>query len=202
MVLAAACGTAAEPTTAPTQAAQEPAATSPPEATPTTAPLAEPTEAPVPTANPQTTVTPLPADVVSARDSITLVVGTGPLTANPMLPIGAGTTTPMIKDTMVDPLTWQSGDDLRIVPTTASTGWEQLAPDTWCFTLRQGVKFHNGEAWNAQAALPSLEFQGTENNINSNVAYTGTFEAEAVDEYTLDIICNQPCPIFPRPASF
>lgn len=97
LLLAVACGTtAAEPTSAPTQTAQEPAVTSPPEASPPPAPLAEPTEAPLPTARPQATVTPLPADVVSARDSITLVVGTGPLTANPMLPIGAGTTTPMI----------------------------------------------------------------------------------------------------------
>jgi peptide/nickel transport system substrate-binding protein len=99
---------------------------------------------------------------------------------------------------MVDPLTWQSGDDLRIVPTTATKSWEQLAPDKWRFQLRQGVKFHNGEAWNAEAALPSLAYQGVGNNDNSSFAYTGGFKAEATDEYTLDFTCDQACPIFPN----
>jgi ABC-type transport system substrate-binding protein len=62
---------------------------------------------------------------------------------------------------MAEPFTWHSDDDLRIVPTTATESWEQLAPDKWRFQLRKGVKFHNGEAWNAQAAMPSLEFQSS-----------------------------------------
>jgi peptide/nickel transport system substrate-binding protein len=197
VVLAVACGTAATPTPTPTQEAVStlaPVATSPP---------VEEGARPSPMATPvsQPTVTPAPSGVVSALDSITLVVGQEPLTMNSFVTVG-GISTSIVKDNMVDPLTWQSGDNLRIVPTTATTGWEQVAPDTWRFTLRQGVKFHNGEAWNAQAALPSLEFQGTEDNANSSVAYTGPFQAKAVDEYTLDIICAQPCPIFPQTSIF
>jgi hypothetical protein len=40
---------------------------------------------------------------------------------NPYLTQG-GIATSVVKDNMVDPLTWQSADDLRIVPTTASEG--------------------------------------------------------------------------------
>ena len=59
-------------------------------------------------------------------------------------------------DNMSAPLTWQWGDDRRLVSTTATTGWEQLAPDLLRFQSHQGVKFHNGDAWNALAALPEL----------------------------------------------
>ena len=171
----------------------------------TTAP--SPTEAPTmaagPTAAPTaaSTATPLPSDVASARDSMTLVINEEPLTMNPF-PSQGGIAAAPGKDNTVDPFTWQSGDELRIVPTTATTRWEQLAPDKWRFQLREGVKFHNGEAWNAQAALPSLAYQGVGNNDNSSFAYTGGFSAEAVDEYTLEITCDQACPIFPNSTIF
>jgi peptide/nickel transport system substrate-binding protein len=139
---------------------------------------------------------PSPTGVVSAQDSMTLVINEEPLTMNPF-PTQGGIAASPGKDNMVDPLTWQSGDDLRIVPTTATTSWEQLGPNKWRFQLRQGVKFHNGEAWNAQAALPSLAYQGVGNNDNSSFAYTGGFKAEATDEYTLDITCDQPAPSSP-----
>jgi peptide/nickel transport system substrate-binding protein len=103
---------------------------------------------------------------------------------------------------MVDPLTWQSGDDLRIVPTSATESWEQLAPDKWRFQLRQGLKFHNGEQWNAQAALPSLAYLAIAANDNPSYQYTGSYTGKAVDEYTLDITCAQACPIFPKTTFF
>jgi ABC-type transport system substrate-binding protein len=92
---------------------------------------------------------------------------------NPMQSIGASLNAVITRDNLVDALAWQSGDDQRVVPTGASTGWEQIDPDTWQFTLREGVKFHNGEEWNAQAALPSLELLGNGSNNNSSFPYTG-----------------------------
>ncbi|CAG1020818.1 partial putative D,D-dipeptide-binding periplasmic protein DdpA, partial [Methylococcales bacterium] len=35
--------------------------------------------------------------------------------------------------------------------------WEQVDPTTWRFKLRQGVKFQNGEAWNAEAFKYNME---------------------------------------------
>jgi peptide/nickel transport system substrate-binding protein len=193
---AIACSAVAPPT--PTSALAPEPTPAPPTAAPTlaqapTGPTSIPSVAP--------TVTPEPGGIVSATDNITLVIGFEPPDLNPLLS-GGGITSSIHYDNMVDPLTWQSADDQRIVPTTATESWEQLAPDTWRFQLRQGVKFHNGEPWNAQAALPSANFGGSAGTNSLSYPYTGGFSAEAVDEYTLDIHCDQPCPIFPNTAIF
>jgi peptide/nickel transport system substrate-binding protein len=141
----------------------------------------------------------MPAQPVSAKDSITLAMNEEPITMNPYISQGGIAQSPS-KDNMVDPLTWQSGDDLRIVPTTATESWQQVDADTWSFQLRQGVKFHNGEVWNAQAALPSLAYQGIADNDNSSFNYTAGYAGEAVGEYTVNINCDQPCPVFPETA--
>jgi peptide/nickel transport system substrate-binding protein len=56
--------------------------------------------------------------------------------------------------------------------------------------------------WNARAAIPSLDFQGATGNENTSAGYTGGFKAEVAGEYTLDIKCDQPCPIFPSTTVF
>ena len=55
---------------------------------------------------------------------------------------------------------WQSGGDLRIVPTSATVGWEQVNPDTWRFVLWLGVRFQIGEPWHADAAFYRFSYQG------------------------------------------
>jgi peptide/nickel transport system substrate-binding protein len=164
--------------------------------------IANPTPRPTPTAainTPQPVGTAMPTRPVSAKDSITLAMNEEPITLNPF-PTQGGIAASPGKDNMVDPLTWQSGDDQRIVPTTATESWQQVDADTWHFELRKGVKFHNGEAWNAQAALPSLGYQGIAENDNSSFPYTGGYKGEAVGEYTVNINCGQACPIFPESA--
>src|SRR6266581_2732437 len=39
-----------------------------------------------------------------------------------------------------------------------ATGWKIVNDTTWEFTLRQGVKFHNGEPFNAQSVKATLEY--------------------------------------------
>lgn len=189
-LLIVACGGASEP------AAPAPAATTAPAVQATATPLPAATPTPAPTA------TPLPADVASARDTITLVVPEEPVNLNSFLSIGASLNASITRANLQDPLTWQSGDDLRIVPTSATTGWEQIDQDTWRFTLRQGVKFHNGEDWNADASLPSFASQGNVVSEGGSINYTGPYEAVKVDDYTVDLNCADPCPIFPNTAFF
>ena len=219
-ILLVACGGASEPTVAAPQPAAPamPAATVMPAAPAAEVPTAAApgssapsSSAPAATAAPRApaaaptavaTPTPLPEGTVSARDNITLAIPEEPQNMNSLRSIGGGLYQSITRASLVDPLTWQSGDDLRIVPTTATTGWEQVAPDRWRFKLREGVKFHNGEPWNAAAAVPSLDYTGNEANATSSFVYTGSFSGEEVDEYTVDIVCAIACPIFPNTAFF
>jgi len=181
-----ACGGADAPATPPAAAQLQPTATPIPQATPTAA----------------ATATPLPSGVTSARDSITLVVPEEPIGLNSLGTIGAALNASITRANLQDALTWQSGDDLRIVPTSGTESWEQVDSDTWRFQLRKGVKFHNGEPWNAQAALPSLASVGNATSEGGSINYTGAFGAEAVGEYTIDINCVDACPIFPSASFF
>ena len=191
-VLAVACGGAA--------ATPAPAETTPPTTAPTS--VLQATATPIPDATPTSapTATPLPSGITSARDSITLVLPEEPVNLSMYYSTGASLNQSVNKSNLQDPLAWQSGDDLRIVPTSATTGWEQLEVDTWRFQLRQGVKFHNGEEFNAQAALPSLNELGSPTSESGSVNYTGAFTAQVVDDFTVDINCVAPCPIFPQSA--
>ena len=74
--------------------------------------------------------------------------------------------------------------------------------DTWHLTLRQGVKFHNGEPWNATAAKAAVDQNGDVNNSSQSYSYHGAISGEVVDEYTLAVNCETDCPILPRAMIF
>lgn len=46
--------------------------------------------------------------------------------------------------------------DMKLIPGLA-TSWERVSPTTWRFTLREGVTFHDGAPFDAEAAKFSLE---------------------------------------------
>ena len=74
-----------------------------------------------------------------------------------------------------------------LIPVLA-TGYEALDDDTWRFSVREGVTFHDGQALNAQAVADSLnrmldpDYSTQRDSYIRNIA-----SAEAVDEYTVDI---------------
>jgi peptide/nickel transport system substrate-binding protein len=84
-----------------------------------------------------------------AADPSTLVVaqGVGPTTLNPLV----GETIPLVNHyrQVFDALT-VFDDNLKLQPGLA-TSWRLVNDTTWEFKLREGVKFHNGEDFDAQA---------------------------------------------------
>ncbi len=165
------------------------------------APAAAPTAAPQPTAVPQ-------APVVSARDRLVFVTNEEPTTIGAASPNCGGNIQNTICDDMVsDPLTWiDDHNNFQVVGLTGIEGWEQIDADRWRFQLREGVTFHNGAPWNATQAAFWIDFFGdeeTSGNYNSNdFSFHGVIAGEAVDEYTLDVVCGKACPILPRTTIF
>lgn len=68
--------------------------------------------------------------------------------------------------------------------------WEQIDETTVEFTLREGVKFTNGEDFNAQSAAYSFEVMQASNSYASTSAFLD--RAEVVDDYTLRIYSKAP----------
>ena len=72
--------------------------------------------------------------------------------------------------------------DFQIVPWLA-TSWEYVGENTWRFTLRQGVKFHNGDEMDAEAVKWSLAKQQRFQPLFP----AGEEDIRVVDKYTIEI---------------
>jgi peptide/nickel transport system substrate-binding protein len=88
-----------------------------------------------------------------------------------------------------EPLTHR-GDDMRVHPGLAEA-WEQVEPTRWRFRLRDGVRFHGGEAFDAEDVVFSL---GRAKAPTSNYGiFVDTLDrAEAVDRLTVDLVTRVP----------
>ena len=217
--LAVACGASEEPTQAPPpQAAAESEQAAAAPAQPTEAP-AVPTDAraltdtrqfestPIPepamaagTATP--VPTPTPGAAFTAKDTIYLVTQEEPTSLGTFNDACSGNVPSMIcEEIATDPFTWIDSNTFEVVPLSGVDSWSQVDPERWRFNLREGVAFHNGEAWNAEAVAWNLDQNGRP-DIGGGYSFHGKIGGEVVDELTVDVVCEKACPIFPRTAIF
>ena len=84
-------------------------------------------------------------------------------------------------------------DKYEVEPCLA-TGWKEITPTQWRFTLRKGVKFHDGSPFTADDVVFSFgrikQPQGT-----NQVYVTGVNEVRKIDDYTVEFVTNGPNPI-------
>lgn len=88
----------------------------------------------------------------------------------------------------------------EVIPGLAES-WE-VADDklTWTFELREGVTFHDGEPWNADAAIFNYDRQinrdsatfDTELNNVAGILLQGMEQARKVDDMTIEIVTEKP----------
>ncbi len=75
--------------------------------------------------------------------------------------------------------------------------WENTDANTWRFTLRKGVKFHDGADFTAEDVAFSVERLRTEGSDMKVVAQL-IQETKIVDDHTIDFITPSPNPILPN----
>ena len=175
-----ACGSAAQPAEPPAAAPADTAMNQP-----TAIPQAAPVEA--------------PAQTTTAKDSITIVMPAEPGSINSWDPnCNATLDTAVCNEIVNEPFTWITSDNFEVVPLSGIESWEQVDVDSWIFKLRSGVKFHNGEPWNATAAKAAVDQNGDVSNSSQSYTYHGPISGTVVDEMTLQVDCGTDCPILPR----
>lgn len=85
--------------------------------------------------------------------------------------------------------------DLKLEPSLA-VRWEMVSPTRWRFHLRQGVRFHDGGAFNADDVIFSLRRVGDEHSIlRDRVGMIS--EIIRIDDHTVDVVTHTPNPILP-----
>jgi peptide/nickel transport system substrate-binding protein len=74
-----------------------------------------------------------------------------------------------------------------------ATSWERIDDRTLQFTLREGVTFHDGAPFNAEAVAVSINYMWTADLSQTLTGTIGaTLSAEAVDEYTVNVSAADP----------
>lgn len=77
--------------------------------------------------------------------------------------------------------------------------WEQIEPTVWHFDLRQGVTFHDGTDFDAEAAAVSINWLWSpENSYVVRDMMGPQITAEVVDEDTVAVITDGIDPLLPR----
>ena len=134
-----------------------------------------------------------PASATLAQNG-TLVIGRS-ATTNAMDPgflREAATIVDNIFDTMV-----MRDTEMNLVPGLA-TEWSAVDDTTWEFKLREGVTFHNGEPFDAEAVRFSLERVLNPDNNAPTISYIRTISSvEVVDPMTVRITTSAPDPLLP-----
>ena len=87
-------------------------------------------------------------------------------------------------------------DNMKLVPELA-TSWKPVDDVTWEVKLREGVTFHNGEPFDAEAVKFTLDRVKDAGATQVSGGFTTIQEVKIVDPQTVRIITKKPDPLLP-----
>ena len=95
-----------------------------------------------------------------------------------------------------EPLVWKDGETGELIGVLAES-WEAIDELTWEFRLREGVTFHNGERFDAQAVKYNLEriTDPDFETVDKFPEQVPLDRVEIVDDYTVRVITTEPVPV-------
>src|SRR5437016_781988 len=92
---------------------------------------------------------------------------------------------------------YERDQSLKVVPALAIEMPKLVGPTTWEVKLRKGVKFHNGEDFDADSAKWSLErLAGGQGKLRGATFFAPIERVEIVDPYTVRVHTKKPWPTF------
>lgn len=135
----------------------------------------------------------LPAGAATSQGSqITIARPVSTTAMDPGFLREAATVVDNIFDTLV-----MRDKDMQLVPGLAES-WTAVNDTTWEFKLRRGVKFHDGEDFNADAVKFTIDRILDPAAKSPTLSYIRTISGvEVVDPYTVRITTNGPDPLLP-----
>src|SRR5881409_4155122 len=98
---------------------------------------------------------------------------------------------------------YERDQSLKVVPALATEMPKLVGPTTWEVKLRKGVKFHNGEDFDAESAKWSLErLAGGQGKLRGATFFAPIERLEIVDPYTVRVHTKKPWPTFTKVMTF
>ena len=137
-----------------------------------------------------------PAASKAASGSITIALGGEPTTLDPLLQEDGNER--WVTDSIYDTLMGRSIDGKTLYPKLAAAQPKLINPTTWQFKLRPGIKFSDGEPFNADAVVATIEKIIDPKYNSAQIEFVSTVKgAVKVDDLTVNILTNGPDPILP-----
>ena len=137
------------------------------------------------------------APPVEAADPLRVVLGGEPTSMDPS--VDTLKSSLVITNTMLETLAMNTPTQ-TFKPWLAES-WQSTGPTKWRIKLKRGVKFHNGEPFDAEAVIYSVKvFRETKGLARGWFGFLAG--AEKVDDYTVDLVTTQPTAIVPSSLAF
>ncbi len=94
---------------------------------------------------------------------------------------------------LYDNLVYRDQKTLKIGPHLAES-WKLIDDKTWEFKLRKGIKFDNGEPFNAASVKFTIE-RGQDPKCQQRAYVSWIREVKILDDYTVRFLCDAPYPV-------